>query len=238
MEYFYTPPSRIQGNQLTIEEEEFAHLTHVMRKGVGDVLCVVDGEGNAYEATIDELRYHSALCTIRSHTARLHEPKIELLLGVGILKNPAKFDFLVEKTTELGVCEIVPLVTERTIPRHAKTERWQKIAMAAMKQSGRCVLPRIRELTTLNEFLLSSPSDAPRFMPHELSDKSIAACLPLTDCRKIVACIGPEGGFTEDETRLAEQTGFELVSLGVRRLRAETAAMITTALLVGFSPIE
>jgi len=233
MEYFYTPPARIEHGRLTIEDDEFAHLTHVMRKAVGDELVVVDGEGSAYQATIVEVRANAALCIIRSQTVGLHESSIELILGVSVLKNSSNFDFLVEKTTELGVRAIVPLTTERTIPHHAKTGRWQKLALAAMKQSGRCVLPRVHELTELPKFLVSCQSDALRIMPHELSLSPLSTCLSAKDVRRVVICIGPEGGFSEAEAQLAQERGFELVSLGPRRLRTETAAIVASARVLG-----
>lgn len=222
MEYFYTPPSNITADHLTIDGEEFSHLTHVMRKKAGDEIMVVDGAGMAYRAIIVEIAKRSAHCTVTERLPRLHEPPRNLTLAVGILKNPARFDFLVEKATELGVHRIVPLLTERTIARHAKTDRWQKIALAAMKQSGRCVLPQIDQLTPLQSFLRAATQDY-RLIAHEKSD-AVAVSQGATT---IALCIGPEGGFTQDEIAEAASCGFQPFSLGPRRLRTETAGIVS-----------
>jgi 16S rRNA (uracil1498-N3)-methyltransferase len=226
MEYFYTPPSHISKTHLTIEGDEFAHLTHVMRKKIGEVVRVVDGVGNAYDVVIENLNKHVAHCSIRSHFQRLHEPTTDLTLAVGVLKNHAKFDFLVEKCTELGVNMIVPLLTERTIPRHAKIERWQKLALAAMKQSERCVLPVIRPLTQFDDFV--AKANAPlKILAHE---KATNTSTPRSE--KAALCIGPEGGFTNGEVAHAEANGFQLLSFGERRLRTETAAIVSSAFIL------
>src|SRR5258707_81233 len=143
MDYFYCPPQNIRNDTFLIDDEEFSHLVHVMRKKEGDEIMIVDGGGHAFEARIEEVRQKTARGTITRGYTNLHEPRIDVTVAVGILKNPSKFDFLVEKVTELGVRQIVPLLTERTIPAHAKIDRWQKLALAAMKQSGRSFLPRV-----------------------------------------------------------------------------------------------
>ena len=228
MDYFYTPPHLITASDLTIDGDEFIHLTHVMRKKPGDGIRVVNGAGTAYDVTIAEISKRTARCEITATHSRLNEPQIDVTLGVAILKNASKFDFLVEKVTELGVNTIVPLITERTIPIHAKTARWQKLALAAMKQSCRCVLPAVKELVHFNDFLTSTSQHSLRLIPHE------KAVRPLTEaCRlaskqaasSIIICIGPEGGFSEAEITHAQGAGFVPVSLGPRRLRTETAAI-------------
>jgi 16S rRNA (uracil1498-N3)-methyltransferase len=227
MEYFYTPSQQIGSEHLTIEGEEFAHLTHVMRKMVGDDICVVDGAGNAYDARIVEISRRSARCRISAHHPLLHEPRIDLTLGVGILKNSSRFDFLVEKTTEIGIRTIIPLLTERTIPRHARTDRWQKLALAAMKQSGRCLLPKIQPLTRLEDFLSGFPAEISCYLMDE-NVHGVSLPRSLTTDR-VVICIGPEGGFSPGETNLAAKVGFQLAGLGSRRLRTETAAVVAAA---------
>ncbi len=233
MEYFYTPPSHIVTDSLTIEGEEFAHLTHVMRKKTSDAIRVVDGIGNAYDVVIQELNKHVAHCAIQSHHHRLHEPSIDVTLAVGVLKNHAKFDFLVEKCTELGVNTIIPLLTERTIPHHGKTDRWQKLALAAMKQCGRCVLPHVSEAQTLDSFLKKTHASSLKLIPHEkVESPSIMHVAKEKHFPSAVLCVGPEGGFTENEVARAITAGFSAVSLGKRRLRTETAAIAAVSLLM------
>ena len=235
MEYFYTPPNLVTAHELTIDGDEFNHLTHVMRKRQGDSIRVVNGTGTAYDVTIVEISKHIARCEILKAYARLHEPEADVTLGVAVLKNGSRFDFLVEKATELGVNTIVPLRTERSIPHHAKADRLQKLALAAMKQSGRCVLPAVKGLTAFAEFLQSGDPESLRIIAHEqIEFPTLAQVVSGKDFRSVTLCIGPEGGFTEGEVSLANEAGFQAVSLGVRRLRTETAAIVATGVLLAY----
>jgi 16S rRNA (uracil1498-N3)-methyltransferase len=232
MEYFYTPPDRITSDALVIEDEEFAHLTHVMRRSEGDHIRVVDGAGQAYEVRITSVSRKSAHCVITERLGRIHEPSRELTLAVALLKNGSNVDFLVEKCTELGVNEFVPLITERTIPRHDRRDRWQKLALSAMKQSGRCVLPRVRPMMQFSEYINRAPAETLRLIPHEkITEPSLQETLGQ-GTKSVEVCIGPEGGFTDGEILQAVSAGWNPVSLGQRRLRAETAAVAATALVL------
>jgi 16S rRNA (uracil1498-N3)-methyltransferase len=236
VDYFYTPPHLIAKNRLTIEGEEFVHLTHVMRKRVGETIRVADGAGTAYDVTIAQIAKRAtpmgqAQCEITAVHQRLNEPESNIALGVGILKSASRFDFLIEKVTELGVNSIAPLVTERSIVRHAKTERWQKLALAAMKQSQRCVLPAIRETTSFEDFIASAPSDALLLIPNITASTPVQEALAHHSLRTCVCCIGPEGGFSDRELENARARGFIPVSLGARRLRTETAAVLAAGIL-------
>lgn len=232
MEYFYTPPHLIRTNELTIEGDEFVHLTHVMRKKPDDVIRVVDGKGTAYEATITDIDKRVARCEITATHKRLNESAIDLTLAVGVLKNSWRFDFLVEKATELGANTIVPLFTERTIPHHAKTDRWQKLALAAMKQSGRCVLPVVKEPIQFKDFISSSTDDSIKLIPHEKSDTPIATAIKQFTFTSVVICIGPEGGFSGEEIALAQAAAFRPVALGPTRLRTESAAIAAATVVL------
>jgi 16S rRNA (uracil1498-N3)-methyltransferase len=231
MEFFYAPPEFITLPTLKITGEEFSHMTHVMRMSAGDRVRVVDGQGNSYEAVITMISRREAECRVTAHALRLHEPARSLTLGVGMLKNPSRFDYLVEKAVEIGVARIVPLLTERTIPRHSKTERWQKLCVAAMKQSGRCVLPEVGEPVRFVEFISSCDTGALRMIPHEQAEVSLGS-LCSNGSAPAVVCVGPEGGFSNDEVDSARDAGFQPVTLGTRRLRTETAALVACALLL------
>ncbi len=231
-EFFYVPPSHINGAEVQIEGEEFAHLTQVMRHGSGDLLTIVDGTGNAYTATLNGIRGRTAICTVVSRLAMLNEPAVHLTLGVSILKNPSRFDLVVEKCTELGVGRIVPLTAERTVPRHARIERWQNIAVAAMKQSGRCVLPVVAPLTAFSQWVPAARGE--RVLLHELAATPLAPGYLPAPGTDVTVCVGPEGGFTEQEIAAAQAAGWGIFSMGARRLRSETAAIVAAVrLLIG-----
>ena len=236
MEYFFTPPRQVTPPTLTVEGEELNHLAHVMRMRPGDVICAVDGAGTAYDAVIAEISRQAALCTITGRHPLLHEAEREVTVGAGILKNPSRFDFLVEKCVELGVRTIVPLQTERTIPRHARIDRWQKLCLAAMKQSGRSILPDVRQLTAFDDFLKSAPTGAITLMAHEKADHALRSSDLGGQGRAVVVCIGPEGGFSDAEVGLAIRSGFAAVTLGPRRLRTETAAIVALATVLEGDP--
>jgi 16S rRNA (uracil1498-N3)-methyltransferase len=232
MEYFYTPPDRVAATSLIIDGEEFAHLTHVMRRAEGDTIRVVDGAGQAYEAIIESIDRGSVRCSITQRLGTLHEPDVHLTMAVALLKNGSSYDFCIEKCTEIGVSEFVPLITARTIPRHARIDRWQKLALAAMKQSGRSVLPTVRPPLSFADYLAHPTAGAQGIIPHEKVERPLLAEGVLHATKRVAACIGPEGGFTDEEVSAAEAAGWNPVSLGRRRLRAETAAITTAALVL------
>lgn len=227
-DYFFCPPEGVAGDTLTIGGTEFSHLVNVMRKKEGDGIIVVDGRGNAYEVVIRRIERHTALCTIGSKRMRFHEPELRVTLAVGVVKNPSRFDFLVEKATELGVSEIIPMRCARTIPSHARSARWRKLALAAMKQSGRSWLPEVRDLSEIAAVLEEFRDCGNKVVAHE----DPAAGPAFGGIRKSAAgdtglllLVGPEGGFTADEVEECLREGFGTLYLGDRRLRTETAAV-------------
>ena len=228
MELYYTPPENISGEALTLEAEESVHLARVMRKRPGDEILVADGEGTAYAATITSVEGRQTLCRITARLPEHNEPKHRLTLAVGLIKNASRFDVLVEKATELGVERIIPLLTKRTIRHAPRTERWRAIALAAMKQSGRSRLPRIEEPATLSEVLSNVGGAAAAILHERASGTPLAELSPGLS----LVLIGPEGGFTDEETQQAIEAGCREASLGTRRLRTETAAVVAAALLL------
>jgi 16S rRNA (uracil1498-N3)-methyltransferase len=231
MEYFYAQPGSVAPPTVTITGSEFTHMTHVMRMREGDAIRIVDGRGNAYDALITSITRQAASCRITARAQGLHEPARILTLAAGMLKNPSRFDYLVEKASEIGAVRIVPLVTERTIPRRAKTDRWQKLCVAAMKQSGRCVLPEVLQPVMFREFISSCEPLALKYIPHERATVPLTPS-PVPGERPAVVCIGPEGGFSDEEVAAAQEAGFQPVSLGARRLRTETAALVACAIVL------
>ncbi len=233
-DYFYTPPDHVSPSSIIIDGEEFAHLVHVMRKKQGDEIRIVDGRGTAYDAIIEQVKKKMATCTIQAIYRDHHEPARDVAIAVGILKNPSKFDFLVEKASELGVRDIIPLRTARTIPSHAKSGRWQKLALAAMKQSGRSYLPIVHDVIAFEEMLERSRSYDLKLIAHEKEVDLFTSKISRIEKepRRSIALVGPEGGFSDDEVTAALNAGFKTVYLGERRLRTETAAIVMSYLLL------
>jgi 16S rRNA (uracil1498-N3)-methyltransferase len=230
MDYFYTPPSFVRGTALVIQGEELHHLSKVLRKKVGETIIVVDGEEHAYRAVLQSISRSSADCKILETFHRFNEPDIEVKLAFALLKNPSRMDFLVEKCTELGVREFIPIHTERTIVSKVHTERLQKIALSGMKQCGRSFLPPIHSPMDFLEALICLNGCERRLITHEKADKMISVG---GHSQTVGVLVGPEGGFTDGEVQAAVEHRFKPVSLGPRRLRSETAAMVVVSLLPG-----
>ncbi len=235
-EYFYVPAEFIIDQHIAIEGDEAKHISRVLRKQPGDRIWVVDGAGKAYEVVIRLVAPEMIECEILYEHHHLHEPDIDVTLAVAQLKNPSRMDWIIEKATELGVRTVIPLQTERTIARSAKEDRWNNIALAAMKQSGRCILPKITPSANLESVIADAAGYDVKLIPYERTDHVLFIAEALKHRkppRSALILIGPEGGFTDDEVKMAEKAAFTQVSLGRRRLRTETAAIIALSWMVG-----
>ncbi|MBS4028553.1 MAG: 16S rRNA (uracil(1498)-N(3))-methyltransferase [Ignavibacteriales bacterium] len=231
MDYFYSSPENISSSTILLIDDEFHHCITVLRKQIGEAIFVLDGMGNCYEVKLKRKGKDFVEGNILSRKENYHEPKIDLTLAVGLLKNPARFDFIVEKATELGVKKIIPMITEHTIAKSAKVERLQKLALTAIKQCGRGFLPTISELQTFEEIISAKENYDEKLVAYEhfisnpKSQTSPKGVLRTSHKPQIVL-VGSEGGFSEKEIEQATKNNFQLLSLGERRLRTETAAMV------------
>lgn len=210
------------------------HIKNVLRKKIGDNLELLDGSGKLHFASIVKLDKDKVTCKIVSTSPVEGEPRAKITLAQALPKSN-KMNFIIEKSTELGVTSIIPMVTERTIGRKAKIERWQKIAKAAAEQSGRGVIPQIQEPQDFPTIIkLRSQFDI-ALIPWELerttSLKQFLPSLLLPQCPTILVLIGPEGGFSQKEIDQAKTAGFISVSLGKRILRTETAGLTIIAII-------
>ena len=228
MDYFYVKLEDVTSHGLTLRGDESKHLVRVLRKNIGDRIFATDGNEMMYEAVIVDIGKTDTHCTIAAMHRKYNEPSVDLTLAVSLIKNPARFEYVVEKTTELGVRTILPISCERTISHNEKRERLEKIALSAMKQCGRSWLPRIQPLQSLKSLIDNSLHYQLKFILHEKTDslRTITSELKLhEDIHSLLIVVGPEGGFTEEETDCAVHAGFKSISLGTRRLRTETAAV-------------
>lgn len=209
------------------------HLARVLRLGPGDALVVFDGRGGEYEARVEALRKETALIAVGAHRPIERESALAVALAQGISRGE-RMDLVVQKATELGARQIIPLLTERSVVRldpqqaEAKRRHWRAVAVAACEQCGRNRVPEIAVPAGFGAFVSSAAAlaDAARIVlsPHgtrRLSDLKATAAL--------IVLIGPEGGLSEAELETAVQAGFEAVRLGPRILRTETAAIAALA---------
>jgi 16S rRNA (uracil1498-N3)-methyltransferase len=222
--------------------EEAQHMRGVLRLKPGDEVFVFDGLGHEYRCRIESLRRdEAALSILEEIEPASHESALNLRLALSLLKGE-KFDLVVQKATELGVAAIVPVVTKLSDIRlrderdaEKRVTRWRRIAIEAAKQSGRAKVPQVEEPQELASLLesLSTEDDAQGLMFAERGGQSMAKALERLSPRPkaLTALVGPEGGWAEDEIQSAREGGWDIITLGGRILRAETAAITITALL-------
>jgi 16S rRNA (uracil1498-N3)-methyltransferase len=237
MEYYFTSGKKTAGDKLTIEGDDFKHLSKVLRKKKGELIWVTDGEKNLYKAEIVSLDKDSIKCRILEKSYNVNEPEIKVTLYQSLLKNPARFEFVLEKSVELGVYEINPIITEYVINKKSnKTNRWQSIALAAMKQSQRCYLPKVNHPINFAEALSLPGKDDlkitadERIFPNTMYADELKSIIRKN--RGIAVFIGPEGGFTDEEIESAVKAGFITLNLGDRKYRSETAAIALLSIIL------
>jgi len=229
-EGFYVPPERIHGDEVTFPPEEVRHLVFVLRKNRGDKVWAVDGRGTAHEIELVHLARKEARGRILRSEHNVGESSSTVTLAAGVLKGE-RFDWLVEKAVELGVRSIVPFLSEGTLVKTnaPRVRRWRNLAIAAMKQSGRSVLPDVDEIRNLNFVMKDSSVYELRLAAHP-GEGSVPMPQALRSLphppKSALLLVGPEGGFIQREINLLKEHGFVFVSLGPRRLRAETAGMV------------
>lgn len=232
----------IPGDELALPDEIAHQARDVLRLGSGDTLRLLDGAGGEYAAQITQVARRSVTARVGSREEGLPQPAVRLTLCLGLLK-AARFEWALQKGTELGVATFQPLLTERAVAATeefgaAKRRRYERILAEALEQCGGAWLPALAAPRTLADALASAPADAIILIPwEEESAAPLTATLAREAARRagmanpeVWLCIGPEGGFSAREVALAQDAGALPVTLGPRILRAETAAIVAAAL--------
>ncbi|MBN2414270.1 16S rRNA (uracil(1498)-N(3))-methyltransferase [bacterium] len=231
-ESFYVKPEDVEGDSLRFPPDEARHIARVLRKNSGDLVMAVDGKGTVYEAELTTVSPSGVAARVLQRRRRTGEPSAEIMLAQALIKGD-RFDWVVEKTVELGIHGIIPVVSRYVQPaaRSGKTNRRQRIALAAMKQCGRCMLPTVHEPRDFRRAVSMGAGCDLRLIAHAGPDSLSVAAAVTREYRgmpRILMLVGPEGGFSEEELAEALEQGFTPVTLGPRRLRAETAAVTMT----------
>lgn len=224
-ERFYTNSALAVGPVL-LQGPEAHHLATVCRFSAGEHVILFNGDGREYSAEIVSVSRKQVALEVRSIDVPPRELGFRLEVAAPLPKGD-RADFLIEKLTELGVTDFVPLRTQRSVvqPRETKLERLQRTVIEASKQCGRNVLMQIHALTEWSEYCRRMELPARKLLAHVGADPAVSQLATNED---VCVAVGPEGGFTEEEAEMAKKAGWQLVSLGPRVLRVETAALVMT----------
>lgn len=228
----FLPPELIAAKiGISLPPDKSRHLATVMRTEKGDNISLIDGRGKTYLASITDINRKNVIVDIIGETPSQPESSINLILCQGILKGE-KMDLIIQKATELGVSEIMPVISERCQVRQTrKTGRWRKIAEEAAEQCGRAIVPHIHDALGWDSFLGGLKTGGIIFW--EGGGVRIDCALGMLKSTRagINICIGPEGGFSLSEVESAESAGLVRTTLGDTILRADTAAIAGVALV-------
>lgn len=245
MPIFFTSSENVKEdeNKIFIYGKEAKHIVKSLRYKINDQILVSDGKNNKYLTSIEEYKDKTLKCRIiRTIREDKEENKCEIVLAQAILKGD-KMDWLMQKSTELGINYILPFISTRTIPLltpsdyEKRKRRWQRIAYEASKQSQRNTIPEVQSIVGFNDLLtnhLFSYDLSLILWENEkiITLKDIINSSPVP--HKILYLIGPEGGFSEEEINLAKKYGLKAISLGNNYLRSETAAIFVLSILKYF----
>ncbi|HSD08467.1 16S rRNA (uracil(1498)-N(3))-methyltransferase [Flavobacterium sp.] len=224
MQLFYNPTINEDTKSFSFDKEESKHIIKVLRKKDGDILHVTNGLGLLFETEITLAS--DSKCTVEIISIeKIDAPKYKLHLAVAPTKMNDRYEWFLEKATEIGIHEITPIFCDRSERKVINIERFEKIILSAMKQCNQMYLPKLNSAITLKEFLKKEITEG-KLIAHceETNKKSLKSVLqPNTD---YTILIGPEGDFSSKEIELALENNFIPVSLGETRLRTETAAIV------------
>ncbi|MFZ1686521.1 MAG: RsmE family RNA methyltransferase [Flavobacteriales bacterium] len=227
MHTFHLPD--LSGAEAELPEEEAAHAVRVLRLKDGEAITLVDGKGTTATGHLWIQGKHAASVVIAERVVHQLERSARIHLAVAPTKQIDRFEWMLEKCTEIGVDRITPLITARTERTHVRTDRLQKIVVSAMKQSQRAWMPRMDDPATLDQ-LLKLDLPAQRFFGW-CEGKHQPLIRAYSKVLDVVLLIGPEGDFTPAEALSMSKSGVAPISLGNARLRTETAAIMACATL-------
>ena len=235
MPHFYINPKNINKNTFVIDNEQFHYLANVRRFNIGDIINIFDGLGNSFVAKIEKIEKKQMSGTIlSSKTFQIPNKKVSLYTAI---PKGERFDWLIEKTSEIGVHKIVPVIYERSVVKDFsknKMERYRKISMAASSQSWRADIMQIENLVKFKEVIniLKEQKNSLNILSYESEEKNNILSLKFCDIKNINIFVGPEGGFDNKEIEIATNNNFKTVTLGKNILRVETAALVSSSIVM------
>lgn len=240
MPAFFVSSEQVVGTTVVIRGDLLRHLRASLRVRPGEELRLTENHVRRHRALVTSVTAEQLTASVLDTAQRPAGTAPAAILGQALLKHD-QMDWVIQKATELGVASIVPIITSRSVVRpdgariKLQRERWNRIAFEAAQQAERWDVPDVAEPQAWRDWVVAVPSAATRLLLHERRRSVPLSDIPLSEAvgEPFVLAIGPEGGWTEDETNAAERAGFQSVSLGERILRAETAALAGLTLLQG-----
>jgi len=238
MHRFFIPPDLFHTPEIILPKDVSQQISRVLRLKVGSEVLLLDGQGFEYKAQLCQIS--DTQCTVQtsSKNAARGEPLTNLTLIIGLTQRE-KFELILQKCTEIGVSQIIPVVTSRTLIQKPedvvdKFPRWRKIMQKAAEQSRRGVIPTLAPPIRYSDSLMQAQSNPSLKLVlwEEEMDLSIKLQLKSFTGTHVMLIVGPEGGLSQDEVDAARQMGFTPVSLGKRILRMETAAILAAGLVI------
>ncbi len=241
MQHFFVPPSQVEETEIVIRGSDVNHMKNVLRMKPGEEVSVSDGNNCRYLCRITEyMETGEAILTVIQREENDTELPSKIYLFQGLPKQE-KMEFIVQKAVELGVYQIIPVALKRCVVKldekkaRKKVSRWQEISKSAAKQSGRGIVPEVKNVLSWKEALELAAKLDVRLIPYELAegmDKTKKLLAAIQSGQSIGIFIGPEGGFEKAEVSEALEKGAEAVTLGRRILRTETAGITTLSVLM------
>lgn len=241
MHQFFVEPSQIQNKTVYIYGKDVNHIKNVLRMKTGEEISISNGiDDREYRCAIQTISEDEVICELRFIKESAHELPVKVTLFQGLPKSD-KMELIIQKAVELGVFEIVPVVTSRTIVKldakkaRAKNDRWQMISETAAKQSKRAIIPNVKLPMSFSDALKYAENMKVKLIPYEMAegmDYTREVISKINKGDSVAVFIGPEGGFSESEIKLSIEQKVEPITLGKRILRTETAGMCVLSILL------
>ena len=240
MHHFFVPEENLLDGRIIIRGDDVNHIRNVLRMTLGEKLAISCGKGVEYICAVEELQEDAVTARILEEHATESELPVSITL-FQYLKKSDKMEFVIQKAIELGVSRVVPMRTKRCVVKlderkeQKKLARWQAIAEAAAKQSGRGMIPEIERIADFEQALQMAAQCDTLLIPYELCDnmpESVTAVQRAAEGKSVGIFIGPEGGFERGEVEQAVNGGSVAISLGKRILRTETAGLAVLSVLM------
>ena len=223
---FYVP--EIVGDSVVLPEEESVHCINVLRLKPGQTISLTDGRGYFYEAVIEQQKKKQVTVHVQNKRKEETDRNYKLHIAIAPTKNINRFEWFLEKATEIGIDEITPLITSHSERKDIRAGRMEKILLSAMKQSLKATLPRLNPVASFTDFIKHRYPNYQLFIAY-CGMKDIALLKDAyTSGKNALILIGPEGDFSSEEVEKAVKENYTVISLGTSRLRTETAGIVAS----------